>query len=137
MRISAAFPSTYLKAADLQGRNVTVQIDRVELDEIGGEHKPILYFIGKEKGIVLNKTNANTLAAAYGDDTDNWHGGDVTLFSMMVDFQGKSVESIRVKVPPRMPAKQGSVTTSSGPQSYREQQAPPPSQAMPDDAIPF
>jgi hypothetical protein len=35
MRISAAFPSTYLKAADLQGRTVPVAIARVELEAIG------------------------------------------------------------------------------------------------------
>jgi hypothetical protein len=89
MRISAAFPSTYLKAADLQGQQVTVKIDRVELDEIGGEHKPIVYFQGKQRGLVLNKTNANAIAQAYGDDTDNWHGGDVIMYPTMVDYQGR------------------------------------------------
>lgn len=125
MRISAAFPSTYLKAADLREQQVKVIIDRVELDEIGGEHKPILYFQGKEKGLVLNKTNANVLAQAYGDETESWAGGEVVLFPTMVDFQGRSVEAIRVKVPPRRPAGHGSVEFSTGRQS------------MPDDEIPF
>lgn len=101
MRISAAFPSEYLKAADLQGRQIPVKIDRVELKDIGGEHKPILFFVGKDKGMVLNKTNANTISAAYGDDTEDWADGDVILFESMVDFQGKTVPAIRVKVPPR------------------------------------
>ena len=54
MRISAAFPSNYIKAADLQGRNVKVKIDRIEMEEVGGEPKPSLYFLGKDKGMVLN-----------------------------------------------------------------------------------
>lgn len=105
MRISEAFPSNYIRAADLQGRNVTVVMDRVEVEEVGsGEHKPVIYFQGKEKGLVLNKTNANNISLAYGDDTDAWTGGELILFPTMVDFQGRTVEAIRVKVPPRRPA---------------------------------
>lgn len=103
MRISDAFPSNYIRAADLQDRNVTVIIDRVELEEVGDGHKPVLYFQGKEKGFVLNKTNGNNIASAYGDDTDSWIGGELVLFPTMVDFQGRSVAAIRVKVPPRRP----------------------------------
>lgn len=101
MRISSAFPSDYLKAADLQGRQVSVKIDRVEIKEIGGEPKPILFFVGKDKGMVLNKTNAGNIAQAYGDDTDDWQDADIILFEAMVDFQGKTVPAIRIRVPPR------------------------------------
>jgi hypothetical protein len=76
MRMSSAFPSNYLRAADLQGRNVTVTIDRVAMEDIGGDHKPVLYFRGKEKGMVLNKTNGNNISAAYGDETDDWADGE-------------------------------------------------------------
>lgn len=106
MRISAAFPSDYLKAADLQNRQVKVKIDRVEIKEIGGEPKPILYFIGKDKGMVLNKTNAANIATAYGDDTDDWQDAEIVLFEAMVDFQGKTVPAIRVRIPPRAPVRE-------------------------------
>lgn len=105
MHISTAFPSEYLRAADLQGRRVTVKIDHVEMKDIGGDPKPILYFIGKEKGMVLNKTNANAIAAAFGDDTDDWQDAEVVLFEAMVDFQGKTVPAIRVQIPPRKSAR--------------------------------
>ena len=59
MDINSAFPSNYLKAADLRGGRVTVAIDSVVIENIGDEDKPIVYFQGKEKGLVLNKTNAN------------------------------------------------------------------------------
>jgi hypothetical protein len=101
MRISNAFPSDYLKAADLQGRNVTVIISHVEMKEIGGEPKPILFFVGKEKGMVLNKTNASKIAEIFGDETDGWQGGEVVLYEAMVDFQGKTVAAIRIRVAPR------------------------------------
>ena len=74
MRISDAYPSNYLKASDLQGRTVVVTIDHCDIEDIGDERKPILYFQGKQKGMVLNKTNANNVSVLYGDDTDDWIG---------------------------------------------------------------
>jgi hypothetical protein len=99
MRISSAFPSEYLKASDLQGRQVRVPMSHVEMKDIGGDHKPILFFVGHEKGMVLNKTNANNIAVAYGDDTDDWTDKEIILFEAMVDFQGKTVPAIRVRAP--------------------------------------
>jgi hypothetical protein len=99
VKISAAFPSNYLKAADLNDRNVKVVMDRVEMEDIGGDHKPILYFQGKEKGLVLNKTNSNNISAAYGDDTDGWSAQELVLYPAMTDFQGKTVPCIRVRAP--------------------------------------
>lgn len=122
MLISSAFPSKYLKAEDLQGRNVTVVIDRVEMDEVGKDKdiKPIVYFQGKEKGVVLNKTNSNAIAAAFGDDTDNWTGAEVVLFEVMTDFEGKTVAAIRIRVPPRKPQR------AAAPPSTPKNAAPPP-----------
>jgi hypothetical protein len=99
MRISSAFPSEYLKAADLQGRNIRVVIGHVEMRDVGDDHKPVLFFQGKEKGLVLNKTNANNVALIYGDDTEEWTGKEVILFEATVDFQGRSVPAIRIRSP--------------------------------------
>jgi hypothetical protein len=101
MRISAAFPSKYLKAADLQDKQVNAVMSHVTMETIGDDNRPVLYFQGKEKGLVLNKTNGNTLAYAFGDDTDEWRGGEIVLFPTMVDFQGKTTAAIRCRVPPR------------------------------------
>lgn len=103
MLMNEAYPSKYLKADDLQGRTVQVKISKVLYEEIGHDRKVAMYFQGKERGIILNKTNANTIAAIYGPDTDNWVGGELELFPTMTDFQGKSVPAIRVRVPPRRP----------------------------------
>ena len=99
MQINEAFPSKYLKASDLQGRNVTVKMDRVEFEVISNDKKLILYFQGKQKGMVLNKTNANNISKIYGTDTDAWAGQEIVLFEAMVDFQGETVPAIRVKAP--------------------------------------
>ncbi len=102
MLISSEYPSKYLKAADLQGREVRVVMQTVERQQVGqnaDDTKPILYFKGKERGLVLNKTNANTISDAYGDDTDEWIDQPLILFPAMVAFQGKTQPAIRCRVP--------------------------------------
>ena len=101
--IHDAFPSNYLKASDLKGTQPVVVIDRVEFEPVGHqkEMKPILYFAGKEKGVVLNKTNSRKIAELAGSpETDDWQGFRVRLFSTHVEFQGESVEAIRIKAAP-------------------------------------
>lgn len=97
MRMSDAFPSSYLKAADLNGKAVRVVIESVSMEKLGDDHKAVLHFVGKDKGLVLNKTNANRIVEAVGsDETDDWEGWSITLYACKVDYQGKRVDAIRV-----------------------------------------
>ena len=102
MNINNAFPSDYLKASDLMGKNVTVTISKVEMKTIGQgaqmDTKPVISFVGKDKGLVCNKTNATTIAKLYGPDTDQWTGKSIILTSREVEFQGESVLAIRVSL---------------------------------------
>ena len=106
MRIDAAFPSDYLKAADLNGEQVVHTIATVKVEEIGQkrDQRPVVYFEGEARGLVLNKTNARVISEAYGLDTDDWIGHKVALYEKMVEFEGKEVPAIRVKVPKAKPA---------------------------------
>lgn len=100
MKATDIFSSKYLNAADLRGRDVTVTIDRVEVEKMpnSGEKKPALYFRGKDKGLLVNKTNFNTIAEVLGaEDTDDWEGKQITLYPTETDFQGKMVDCIRVR----------------------------------------
>ena len=102
MNINDAFPSNYLKASDLGEAQPVVTIDRVEVEPVGRgkEMKPVIYFAGKQKGMVLNKTNSKKIADIAGSpDTDDWHGIQIKLFATEVDFQGETVEAIRIKSP--------------------------------------
>ena len=101
MKISTAFPSKYLRAGDLQGREVKVVIDSVQMEDVSGdgtEEKPVAYFVGKQKGLVLNKTNAGKLAAGFGDDTDEWLGKEILIYPDTTQFQGRMVDCLRVRV---------------------------------------
>lgn len=132
MNINDAFPSKYLKASDLKGGEPIVAIDHVTSEAVGRdrEMKAVVYFRGKEKGVVLNKTNANKIAQLAGSfDTDDWTGVQVKLYATETEFGGETVECIRIK-----PVKPG---------ARPAEPPPPPAQKMPepititDDDIPF
>ena len=99
MRMSDAFPSNFLKAEDLQGRQTTVTIEACAFEDIGDDHKLVLRFVGEEKGLVCNKTNATMIADTYGDETNDWVGKRVTLFPTKTMFGGKQVPCLRVMIP--------------------------------------
>jgi len=101
MKMKDMFPSNYLKADDLQGQAVRVKIANVRQDDFGGGEglKNVLLFQGKSRGLVLNKTNANTIANGYGDETDNWTGLPLELFATETMFQGKMTPCIRLRIP--------------------------------------
>lgn len=140
MKSSDAFPSKYLKASDLQGRQVTVRMTHVDPEVISGDKKFILYFSGKTKGMVLNKTNWNNIAKVYGDDSDDWSGQEIVLFEAIVDFQGESVPAIRVKGPSK-PAQSQNQHRPRPQASEMQGDEPPPRQSAPHDdmadEIPF
>jgi hypothetical protein len=113
MELSSVFTSDTLKAAGLQGREVTVVISTVEAKQFDDGNKLILTFQGKKKALVCNKTNANRIAFLYGTNTDGWIGREIVLFVDVVDFQGRTVEAIRVKPP----AKRATPQTAQRPAS--------------------
>ena len=104
MDINSVFGGDSLKAADLQGHEPSVIIATVEMKKFDNGNKLVLTFEGKKKALVVNKTNANRIAHAYGTNTDKWIGKEITLFTDLVDFQGKAVEAIRVRAKKPAPA---------------------------------
>jgi hypothetical protein len=101
------FPSRFIRAADLKGKEIDVTIDRVEAEDLENDGKkvtkPIVHF--KNAGIkplVCNKTNGLTIAAALGEvDYKKWAGRQIRLYADLVSFKGKVTEAVRVKrIPP-------------------------------------
>ncbi len=117
MKATDAFPSKYIKAEDLQGNDVVVKITHAVVEKLNGEDKVIVYFAGKTKGLVCNKTNFKQIVKITGqDDTDDWTGASVCLYETMVDFQGDSVPAVRVKSPPKKNGTQQTARPSSADQ---------------------
>lgn len=99
MRMKDYYPSNWLKAEDLDGKDVALTIKNVESKSFGdNEVKPLVTFEGTEKGLILNKTNFGTIAALYGDETDYWIGRKIKLYSTEVDFRGTTTLAIRIRL---------------------------------------
>lgn len=125
MRTSDAFPSNYLRATDLKGKQPVVTIDKVVLETIGKDSKLVVYFKGTDKGLVLNKTNANGISDLLGtDETDDWAGKKIKLVTAMVEYQGRRVPAVRVE-------------EASGTVSRKPAPPPEPEPEIADDDIPF
>jgi hypothetical protein len=114
--VNDVFPSNYIKASDLKGAQVVVTIDRVEFEPVGRdkEMKAIVYFVGKTKGVVLNKTNARKITEISGSPlTEEWAGTAIVLYPTETEFAGETVECIRIK--PVNKAKMGRMTPQPPP----------------------
>ena len=100
MNKSEAFPSKYLKATELDGEDITATINSVEWEQIGQDktEKPVLYFRGKTKPMILNATNWDLIVKATGEsDSDEWEGKKITLYRTEVPFKKEMVDAIRVR----------------------------------------
>lgn len=98
------FDNKYLYAFDLRSRDVVVSIREVRAavvkDSEGKEQKkPILFFAESkdQRGLVLNKTNAKTIAALYGNLTEKWVGKRICLYPTTTAAFGATVECIRIR----------------------------------------
>lgn len=100
MRINEAFPSRFIKAGDLTDGVLRARIKKVAWETVGTDEKPVMALVGYKKSMPLNKTNFQTCADAYGDDSDDWTGKEIEIFSTKVsDPTGRSVDGLRFRVP--------------------------------------
>lgn len=133
-KITTNYSGNYLQSTELpEGKRVPARIDRAVFEEVGQDRdtKMILYLksmSGKSwpKPLVCNKTNALTLVAAFGDDTDSLVGKQIELWRAMVQFQGRIVPGVRLEpVVPRAI------------ESPEEDEVPAGKSNIEDDSVPF
>lgn len=107
MKVSQVYPSKYVKGEDLKEREVTLTIKAVTMEKMmptPGEEteEMVVWFRGTDKGYVLNKTNATTIAKLHGDDTDDWTGKRIILYPKNIFAFGKwqVVANVKSVLPP-------------------------------------
>lgn len=93
---------SYLKTEDLQGRPARVVIETVQIEEVksddGIEKKLIAHFMGKDKSLILNRTNCELLEGIIGtDDYEAWAGQSVVLYPTTTKFGAKTVPCLRIR----------------------------------------
>ena len=104
----AYYDNTYVRAWDLPvGRDAIMVIERVERVEIEGQDKkkqtrPLVYFRGARKGMVLNKGMGKTIKGIYGARVSGWIGQPIALYATVCTAFGEDHDVIRVR--PTAPA---------------------------------
>jgi hypothetical protein len=96
------YPGVYLKAGEFDGKAVTLTVKSIKREMLsngaGGEEPAVtVAFEGTEKIWVMNKTNATSLRAMWGDDSGEWIGHRVTLHPV-ADESGLSDSGLCIRV---------------------------------------
>ena len=102
----ATSESNDLKAIDYKGKNFKVRISVVESRHYDAKKdqpasdKGVLSFDGREKTLVLNKTNTRILISAYGADSEGWAGKEIGLSTQETELgEGWVVTPLNVAPP--------------------------------------
>ena len=129
----------YLKADELRKPDASFHrvegiIESHEVKDFAKEGSPkaelkvVLKLVGKDKLVVLNKTNGLILASAYGADTNAWNGKPVMVTGHMVNFQGQLKPGVKVDVPynaaPSYEAQQASAAAGPEPVPFDDDDVP-------------
>jgi hypothetical protein len=107
MKVTEAFPGSYIEAAELDGKDFALTIASVD-----GKHegkgtdgkpfvRPLLKFKECKKGLVLNRTNAKRIRdyLGYGNDMDSWVGRKIVIYPTTCNaFGEKNKPCIRVRI---------------------------------------
>jgi hypothetical protein len=110
MDFDMLYPARFLKAVEFGGKDWTLRIARVELEDLGegSDKKPkaVVSFSNAKKQWVMNRTNGSALKAMFGRDTNDWLGKRVTLYPAEVTdpFTGELILAIRVRGSPDIQA---------------------------------
>jgi hypothetical protein len=94
------YGSRFLAATDLKAP-VTGIIEKIDSEQFVRPGEPtrtkaVAYFKNASKPMVISKTNANTLASAFGKSFANWVGKRVTIKSEPTMFGGKNTQGLRL-----------------------------------------
>jgi hypothetical protein len=93
--ISKEFPSRFLSGDEVAGKIADLVIKEVKKEKARSpktqREEPVLvvYFDGKDRGVVLGKERAGELRSIIGsDDTDDWKGKSVRIFTKKKKMAG-------------------------------------------------
>lgn len=95
-------PRDYLAAIEFGGRDVTLTIAGISREELKMQNgkkevQPVMTFRETPKKLVVNKTNADSIATLYGVRAEDWVGKRITLYPTRVPCGSEMREAIRVR----------------------------------------
>ncbi len=83
MKKSMALPSKYLNGSDVGSAVFKLVVKSIVMEKMenDGAMKPVMYFTNAEKGLVVNATNWDNMALVYEDESENWIGKTIEMFT--------------------------------------------------------
>lgn len=96
------FPSRFISADDLKGKDHTLVIDHFVEEEFPTKKDPnawvkVMYFKGARKGIKLTPTIMNSVEELWGHHILGWIGKPITLYGTIENSFGKDWAVVRVR----------------------------------------
>jgi hypothetical protein len=98
MDMEKAIPSPWFTAQDFDGIGKEFTIANVMMQQVMAQFKPIMWFQGQEKALILNATTNKVLIALYGKESNAWTGRKIVLYSYMGQPQFGNPAQLRLGV---------------------------------------
>lgn len=100
-------PSRFLHSQEFKGKDVTLTITKIDLEELEDENqkkkmKGVISFGESPKLLVINRTNSDCLKGMFGRETDAWVGKRITFYPapFFNNFTKEHTTCIRVRGSP-------------------------------------
>jgi hypothetical protein len=111
MRIEDVYPRKYATGEDFAGKAVTLTIREVVMESMCPKQgapiaqKPVIYFHGAKKAVVMGRPLWVQIAAILGsDDTNTWSNKRIQLYPERMIVGGQAKIAIRARQAPEIPA---------------------------------
>lgn len=106
-KIGALFPGEFWAGKDGGWPRKFTISHLVESMKVGEDMKPVLFFIGEERGLALGPTTGAQVAEACGtEDYEDWVSREIVVyFDPNIMFGGKRTGGLRVRAPKQQAAK--------------------------------
>ena len=96
------FPSDYLNAEDVRGKELTLTITGVSKEDLqlrggGKKIKPVLTFAETPKKLVCVPTNGESIRFLHGNRAEKWVGKQITLYQTRCQGWGSMVDCVRIR----------------------------------------
>jgi len=98
MDMEKAIPSPWFSAQDFDGVGKEFTIGQVMMQQVQAQFKPVMFFHGQEKALIINGSNNKILMALFGKESNAWTGNKIVLYSFMAPAQFGNQPQLRLGV---------------------------------------
>jgi hypothetical protein len=98
MDMERAIPSPWFSASDFDSVGKEFTIGNVMMQQVQAQFKPVIFFQGQEKALILNGTTNKVLIGLYGKESNAWTGKKIVLYSYMGQPQFGNPAQLRLGV---------------------------------------